>query len=144
MSTQHTPGRAVLDAGDPIVRGEDGERIATCYRLFDGDRTKTPEVTSMANSRRLAACWNYCEGLDTEGMERAVEMKRPAKVFTDESTKKELELLAQRDALLAALKDVRSDLFMQIENRHGAKAASEYPSIIHAKVAIANVEGGAV
>lgn len=59
-----------------------------------------------ADTRRLAACWNYCEGLDTEGMERAVEIQRPVKAFIDESTKKELELLAQRDELLEALEDL--------------------------------------
>lgn len=44
----------------------------------------------------------------------------------------------QRDELLGALKDVRGDLFMQIESKHGARAASEYPSIVRAKAAIAN------
>ena len=53
------------------------------------------------------------------------------------------ELMAQRDALLEALKDVRGDLFMQISNRHGAKAASEYPSIVRAKAAITKTEGSA-
>ena len=70
MTAQHTTGRAFLDADEPIVRGEDGERIATCYRLFDGDRTKTPEETGMANARRLVASWNACEGLDTDKLER--------------------------------------------------------------------------
>lgn len=42
--------------------------------------------------------------------------------------------------LLEALEKVTSDLFYQIESKHGAKAASEYLSIIEAKAAIAKAK----
>lgn len=92
MSAQHTPGRALLDDFDPIVRGEDGHRIATCYRLIDGDPNKTPEETGQANARRLAACWNLLEAVPTEQIEGSAKVTELCK-----------KLLAQRDELLQVL-----------------------------------------
>lgn len=43
--------------------------------------------------------------------------------------------------LLEALEDACSDLWLQIESKHGPKAASEYPSIVKAKAAIAKAKG---
>jgi hypothetical protein len=50
-------------------------------------------------------------------------------------------LLAASKDLLEALEEVTADLFYQIEATHGAKAASNYPSIIKAKQAIAKAKG---
>lgn len=43
--------------------------------------------------------------------------------------------------LLAALESSVSDLFYQIESKHGAEAASKYPSIVEARAAIARAKG---
>ena len=103
MIAQHTPGRLTVrengDANSYAIMDDAGQWLL--HMLHNGRQTPP---TQSENLRRLAACWNYCEGLDTEGMERSVEMKRPANVFIDESIKKELDLLAQRDALLEALR----------------------------------------
>ena len=55
------------------------------------------------------------------------------------------DLLAERDRLKAlnaelavALEEVRSDLWLQIEPKHGTKAATNYPSIVKARAALAN------
>jgi hypothetical protein len=101
MIAQHTPGRALLDEDEPIVRGEDGERIANCYRWFDGDPAKTPEETGMANARRLVACWNACEGISTYELERHAGDPTPVFALLTETW-------AQRDELLAALKRIDS------------------------------------
>ena len=45
-------------------------------------------------------------------------------------------LLAQRDELLAVVKELRSDLFYQIDGKHGPKAANDYPAIVRAGAAI--------
>lgn len=68
MSTQHTPGRLVLK-----VNGE-----ANSYALLDESGAwwlsvllNGQQLTAMqeANLRRLAACWNACEGATTEQAE---------------------------------------------------------------------------
>ena len=109
MTTPHTPGTAVAQAVNVTLGGTKAKYHAVGIHdtnvaiaitgLVDADDGAINE----ANAKRIAACWGYCEGLDTEGMQRAVEMGRTAKVFIDESIKKELELLAQRDELREAL-----------------------------------------
>lgn len=57
MSAQHTPGRIV-------VRGTS--------ELHDGDTGKMRGMaTSKDDAHRFAACWNACEGLSTEALEKA-------------------------------------------------------------------------
>ncbi|MES3011976.1 MAG: hypothetical protein V4738_14400 [Pseudomonadota bacterium] len=41
------------------------------------------------------------------------------------------------DALVEALEAASSDLWLQVEPRHGAEAASKYPSIVKARAALA-------
>lgn len=130
MTTQHTPGRALLDEDEPIVRGEDGERIANCYRILDGDPAKTPEETGMANARRVAAAWNACEGISTE----ALETDGSAAMGWTRTASKLIHATKQRDELLAALKLIRS--------AERTECALEYVKGI-ARAAIAKVEGGA-
>lgn len=43
--------------------------------------------------------------------------------------------------LLDALKAARSDLWLQIEAKHGPEAASRYPSVVKADAAISKAEG---
>lgn len=42
---------------------------------------------------------------------------------------------------LRALKNLRADLFYQIDAKHGPKIASEYPSIVDADLIIKQYEG---
>jgi len=58
-----------------------------------------------------------------------------------EKTAALVEIINQRDQLLEALKEVESDLWQQIEGKHGPKIASEYPSIVKAKAARAAAKG---
>lgn len=43
--------------------------------------------------------------------------------------------------LLEALEEIVNDLWYQIESKYGPKVASEYPSIVKAKSAIAKARG---
>lgn len=52
-----------------------------------------------ANARRLVACWNACEGLSTESLERLGTLDR-ARVELDAIR---VQAIAQRDELLAML-----------------------------------------
>ncbi len=47
------------------------------------------------------------------------------------------DLLSLNAELLEALEEAAGDLFLQIEPKHGAKAASQYPSFVKARAAIA-------
>jgi hypothetical protein len=60
------------------------------------------------------------------------------------------DLLAERDRLqalnaelAAALNEVRSDLWLQIEPKHGTQAATNYPSIVRARAALEKHQGEA-
>lgn len=59
---KHTPGR-LLSVG-AIIEDADGGTVAYI--------TEAAELTprQKANQRRLVACWNACEGLHTESLER--------------------------------------------------------------------------
>ena len=67
MSAQHTNGRLYPLQGDPSVlhaeQGTRGRRVC-CTESF-GDKNE-----NNANARRLAACWNACDGIPTETLER--------------------------------------------------------------------------
>ncbi len=52
-------------------------------------------------------------------------------------SKEDALLAAAAPDLLEALQSAVADLFYQIESKHGAKVASEYPSIVEGKAAIA-------
>lgn len=67
MSTQHTQGQLVtgsseLDQMDLI--SEDGLEFVAAMHEFGSMPGKRE-----ANARRLAACWNACEGVSTEDLE---------------------------------------------------------------------------
>lgn len=50
-------------------------------------------------------------------------------------------LIAAAPDLLAALESSVSDLFYQIESKHGTEAASKYPSVVEGRAAIARAKG---
>lgn len=93
MAERHTQGR--------LTYREDGEWLVSL--LQNGQQLPHTDDEKL---RRLAACWNYCEGLDTEGIECSVDIDRPAKVVLDEFIKKELDLVFQRVQLLEALTEL--------------------------------------
>lgn len=79
------------------------------------------------NARRLAACWNACEGIGTESLERSC--------LLSGMNQKILQLEVQRDNLLQALTRIR--------------ALPTHPDAIrmahkHAEDAISNTKGSAV
>jgi hypothetical protein len=96
MSAQHTQGR--LEANDKRSKGGGG------FSLFAGGQyigfvSDSDAITDWeANARRLAACWNACEGLSTEALEGD---DAPRKLREDRDL-----LLAQRDELLAVVQEL--------------------------------------
>ena len=101
MTTPHTPGAAVAQAVNVTLGGTqakyhavgiDGTNVAVAITgLVDADDGAINE----ANARRIAACLNAFDGLETEQVESMVNV--PDFFF------KQVELLEQRDKLLNAL-----------------------------------------
>lgn len=96
MSTQHTEGRVLFredgEANRWAMLTEDCRWMLTI--LANGEQTTPRQV---ANFRRLAACWNACEGISTEALESKTGIFDAAAKLAD-----------QRDELLAALERVRA------------------------------------
>lgn len=104
------------------------------------------EFKRAANAMRLAyiyaqRCDWLLSGDDGEDSFRARLRKDLA-----ELRQYEVEMVTARDydalqslnaELLEALEEVAGDLFLQIEPKHGARAASQYPSFVKARAAIA-------
>lgn len=69
MSAQHTLGRLKAVACDLM---EDGGRLRMASNVTacgaGGSLQKNVDA-ALVNARRLAACWNACEGVATEGIE---------------------------------------------------------------------------
>lgn len=100
MSVKHTQGKVI-----PAVSSF--QPIGPCYAVGIQDAKVAIAITgkfgepdadiSEANARRIAACWNVCEGIPTKALEADV----PG-IFRQINRQEELK--AQRDELLAALK----------------------------------------
>ena len=94
MSAQHTQGRVKVQ--HPHA-GERGYEVA-----FEPGLEQLCQNITEANARRLAACWNACDGISTEALEVPGIIQQRI-----ESACGELyEVKRQRDELLAALRMV--------------------------------------
>ena len=135
MSGKHTQGEMSYQDKRPHCNG---------FSLFVGDQyvgfisDSDLRTDWNANSERIAACWNACQGIDTADL-KSGSVSIIHKLH-DEAAKR---VLAQRDELLAALKAVDGAL------REAWYAGTLPTSVIPAHVAqqcksaIAKVEGGA-
>lgn len=136
MSEKHTQGPLVLGQhgailGGPMVRfinGSAQEQLA----MTTGTSWMEPGE-HIENARRLAACWNACEGISTERLE---DLGRPLMqhlIGCDEraarQVKEAADLTSQRSTLLAAL-------------RCAIKKAPELITVPSIRSAIENAEGG--
>jgi hypothetical protein len=84
------------------------------YSLYAGDDTHVAECCGSlctpaideANARRLAACWNACEGLTTENLELCGTLDYADVKRNVAQTAYVNDLQTQRDQLLEALKNI--------------------------------------
>lgn len=125
MST-HTPGRLTVthNSWETSTIYCEGKEVA---RVHMDSEAHEDDEQHCENARRLVACWNACDGLPTESLEKLGTLDR-ANV---EMNVFRAHLLAQRDALLAELH--------RMEN-HPASRIGELPEM--ARAAIARVKGG--
>lgn len=96
MSAQHTQGQLHIDVHGNIIGG--GKLVA-----FPGGADGQPQ---QANARRLVACWNTCEGYETEELERIAQSPAGMRAYSVETV---AALTAQRDELLALLIRYRNE-----------------------------------
>lgn len=100
--TNHVSGKLSMSPGTHILT-EDGKSIAQLNYGYD-------LPVQEANGRRLVACWNACQGIDTEDLERLSSQDQTHKLITGAHILAMEKLAAQRDQLLAALSNIATTL----------------------------------
>lgn len=111
MIGKHTPGRLnvaveVFDndgVPETVIQGL-GAAASVAVALDFGANNKGMRE---ANARRLVACWNYCEGVSTEHLE---------KYGMPDFAQKISDLREQRNELLEALKGVLAVASVRIDD----------------------------
>lgn len=66
MSDKHTQGRLVAKVTDLMLEGGRYRMASHITACGAGGNMKQDVDAALANARRLAACWNACEGFDTD------------------------------------------------------------------------------
>ena len=139
--SKHTPGRMVQDTrGAPKadVRAASGRAVAHTY-MASGRPPKTKEAyqdrvdEDRANARRIVACWNACEGVDTEWLEQCGGDESTRMFSLPHWVKHADELRTQLDELLMCLQE-----YVSASKRDGATASGTY---IKSCAAINKVKG---
>jgi len=98
MSTKHTPGPwNVKYSKFSIIETQEGAQVAECKNL-------TGLVNLQANARRIVACVNACEGIETSELEEIAVSGGMLGLREDVA-----RAAKQRDALLEALEELVSE-----------------------------------
>lgn len=95
--SNNTPGRLTTDEAEhdepyQNIKIKAGEHRTVATVWIDDAPLHDFNAEQRANARRLVACWNACEGVDTQTLEQ-----HPAPFSA---------LRAERDELLAALREI--------------------------------------
>ena len=99
MSDQHTPGRIYFRANGDANSYALMDQATNNWRmtiLLNGEQVTAQQA---ADLERMAACWNACEVISTDTLERG-----PDSVFIYAG-----DLTKQRDELLQALRDAKAN-----------------------------------
>ena len=122
-------GREVFTA----VASDNAQKIVALLGFCGAD----DEAESIANARRLVACWNACEGIDTYALELMTgDLSISNQITAIASRKpkgKKTAYRTQRDELLAALKAMLTHMGMDEDEWNK-------PTFDQARAAIAKVE----
>lgn len=114
MSAAHTKGRITFkedgDANHYSMLTEDGKWWLAIHA--NGEQTSARQA---ANFRRLAACWNACEGVDTEHLEK-YGLPDFAQKISDIGAERDATQ-ARLDTLIAAIGNECLEKFIE---KHGA------------------------
>jgi uncharacterized protein (DUF1810 family) len=139
MSKQHTQGRlhvGEMHAGGRIALMSERFTIADVLSAFSSG-------VDEANARRLVACWNACEGIPTDWMEKHAFGSIDATLQSAMS--QVADARAQRDQLLAALRNYVDGCSMSVDAstvaRSAIAACQPQPTVVH--LPSDDTEGGA-
>lgn len=130
MSTKHTPEPWALEGW--LVVEDHGIRFAVADIMTSAQFSTDVEVSTAvkeANGRRIVACVNACQGIETECLEHTHGLNE----LYD-------ELIRQRDALLSALQRLVTATSAGFEERDEAEEGAAWE---HAQFVMAKVKGGA-
>lgn len=106
------------------------DRETECFYIYSHGRMKT--------ARRDAKSSTYYRYFDSEA--EALEFIRQR--AESKANQKSVDQINRCGVeLLAALESTISDLFYQIESKHGAEAANKYPSVVEGRAAISKAKG---
>lgn len=132
MSEKYTQGKlAICQRGVGFeIEHAHGNVIAQVQQIPDDQR----HAKRKANARRIAACWNACEGLPTDVLENITTMGDTLASRFKARDKTERELTAQRDELLEAL----LGMAYLYDTDDGCKALPQY---VAARAVIAKATG---
>jgi uncharacterized Zn finger protein len=119
VSAQHTPKRVKVQHPHAGARGFE---IA-----FEPGLEQVCQDITEANARRLAACWNACEGLSTESLET----ESSAVMGWTRTASKLIAATTQRDELLAALRATDEFIDGILEDLQRDRVADWYPEGAH-------------
>ncbi|MDD2728298.1 hypothetical protein [Malikia sp.] len=100
MSAQHTQGLLAVNPTelDQITAADTGKEIARATHFGHS------VDTIIANARRLAACWNACDGISTDDLDRYYGCQAGIDAALEEaSLQYQLSVVVQRNELLEAL-----------------------------------------
>lgn len=155
MSTEHTPGRiksshVFFEGGAPLfLSSGDSKIIARIENRVSGLPLTREDAE---NARRLAACWNACDGISTENLENITMLGDTLAGRFEVFRANERALMDTQEELLAALKEVKSriedmpqyaELTVEEEESVGGDTAElSYLARVCGE-AIAKAEGGA-
>lgn len=118
MSTNHTPGRLQVNTQAEYCGARiDAENGRGVFHALQRDPHPTigqgiSQAEAAENARRLAACWNACEGLSTESLERSDTIAsmqariRRLEAELEAVANDGLRLIGDRDHLRAALAQI--------------------------------------
>lgn len=114
MSAQHTPGRLF------VTESQEHWGRVNCHITAEVDQAMIGSIwvnsteQNRADARRLVACWNACDGIDTYALDLMTgdlsiknQITATGKAHT-KPTHRAVEYRRQRDELLAALKALMS------------------------------------
>lgn len=130
-----------------FIRYSDGERhvIARCTRPNADNMSETSDV-----ARRFVACWNACDGVETELIEAAGDgllAKSLKQVGQKHDSLRSTE--AQRDELLSACKsqhraiDALMARLIELDPTFMPSQSAAWPAVVQGNAAIAKVKGSA-
>lgn len=95
--TVHTHGRITAGPFHSYTNGSAQEQFAMVTGFT---RSDNPTAERDANARRLAACWNACDGIPTEKLEKAADDISPVFQLLTNATAEAMRLRAALEALI--------------------------------------------